>query len=328
MARTKKQSLKHMREQVVSRLPILALSTLLAGVSTWRYFEAVRPILAEWTRWHANMMTGEAGAPLGFRVISYLIPELIIQTTGVAPWVAYLAERFLFLFLVAAFGRYFFRRWLSPAETTLALVVFFLMYDLTIYPHFQPAEEINIFMFLLGFSAIADRRFGWLACVIAVGAFNKQTVVFLIPTYAAFEFLHTQRIDRTWTSRSLILCALFFGVSQGLRFAMGDRPYFTEFWQYEQNLARVATQHWRHLFFLLPSLVPMLLILLSWRAQPLLMRATALMIPFFVAAHFAISIVSESRTHMPLGVVTIPATWIFLHAAFDRFRPSAPPPRG
>ena len=58
-------------------------------------------MLVQWTRWHANMMTGEAGAPLGFRVISYLIPELIIQTTGVAPWLAYLAERFLFLFLVA-----------------------------------------------------------------------------------------------------------------------------------------------------------------------------------------------------------------------------------
>jgi hypothetical protein len=290
---------------------LLAACALLAAFSVWRYYQVVQPMLGDWNAWHRTTMKGEMGAPLRYRLISFLLPELVVRITGVEPWVAYLWERFAFLFATAALWWGFCRRWLTGAESALALLAFFALYDLSIYPHFQPSEEINIFAFLLGFIAIADRRFAALAAVIAIGSFNKDTVVFLIPVYSAFELLRARRIDTALVCRSAVLCALFFAIRHGIRVAVGERPYFTDFWQYAENLRALAQLDHRYYYFLLPSLVPAALILRSWTRQPLLMRATALATPLFVAAHFAISIVLEFRTHMPLALVMIPAAILF-----------------
>ena len=74
------------------------------------------------------------------------------------------------------------------------------------------------------------------------------------------------------------------------------------------------------------------LICASWRIQPFLMRALVATIALFVAGHFLVARLVEFRTMMPLALVTIPASILFLreltatgpqHQVVDEDQPAA-----
>jgi hypothetical protein len=301
-----------MQREAVRDLLLYSASAVLAGISVWLYYVEISPALAALDAWHAKNLAGAQAAPLQYRVLSYWIPELLVRGLGIAPWKAYLAERFFFLQIVGVLLYGFSRRWLSAMEGALSLLGFFYLYNLTVFAHFQPAEEINILFFLLGFIAIERREFRWLLLVVALGVFNKQTVVFLIPVYGVSELLLRGRFDRALIVHCVVLAAVFFSLRFTIRHVLGERPLYTDFWQIEHNLTAMASLDPRTYFFLLPSIVPMILIVCSWRYQPVLMRALVPTIPVFVAAHFAIGRMLEFRLFMPLALVTLPATLIFV----------------
>ncbi len=300
-----------MKREVVRGLLLQTVAAVLAGISVELYYLKTRFMLDAFDSWHASIMRIEQAAPIQYRVISYWIPELITRALGIEPWLAYLFERFFFLYLVAVLFYGFSRRWLSSAESVLTLLAFFYLYNLSVYAHFQPAEEINLLVFLLGFMAIERRKFGWLLLVMALGTLNKQTVVFLIPIHAAYEAIRAKEFTLSLAARSLILAFTFFALRFAVRFAIGERPPYTDLWQIEYNLRYLESLDPRGLYFLLPSLIPMGLILASWRVQPILMRALTPTIVLFVISHFLIARLLEFRLFMPLAFVTLPATILF-----------------
>jgi hypothetical protein len=301
-----------MGREAVRDLLLYLIAALLAGISVALYYHEIQHSLVALDTWHGLNMAGEQAAPLQYRILSYWIPELLVRGLGIDPWKAYLCERFFFLYLVAILFYGFCRRWLTGMESVLALLAFFYLYNLTVFPHFQPAEEINIFFFLLGFLAIDRREFRWLLLVVALGTLNKQTVVFLIPVYATYELLCERRIGKRLAARCAALTLVFFGLRFAIREVLGERPLYTDFWQAGHNLMQLASLDPRVFYFLLPSLIPMILIMASWRVQPMLMRSLVPMGVVFVAAHFAIGRVLEFRLFMPLAIVTLPGTILFV----------------
>lgn len=292
---------------------IIIFCISLSYLSVVEYYKVSYHIFDSWEEWHLKHMTNEMGAPLQYRIISYLIPEVIIKITHIDTWKAYLFERFIFLFLTGFFF-YFYSLKLTKNNELLSIlyvVIFFYLYNLTSYSHFQPAEEINTFIFLLAFYFIYSRKFYWFLVIVCVGAFNKSTVVFLIPTYFFYEILIEKKIDLKLIGKTFLVTLLFFEIYFGIRMVLGRRAYFCEFWQYKNNITHLINRNILYYNFLFPSIIPFILIIISWNRQPVIIKALAPTIILFTLGHFLISILLEFRTFMPLSLLTIPSFGFF-----------------
>lgn len=292
---------------------IVSYTLFLAYLSTAEFVKMVMPMLHTWEGWHQGHMANMAYAPLQYRVLSYLIPEIMVRSVGVSVATAYLIERFVFTFLSCLVFHFFCRKWLSDCWCIACNTLFILLYSLATFAHLQPAEELNLLALVLGYYAIREHRFFLLLTVVAVGAFNKSTVVFLIPFWLTFELLSqsTRDIARL-AGRAALLCLVFFSIYLGIRYCLGtDRVYIGYTWQTWFNVERMTKPAIRAFHWLLPSFVPAAIIAATWKRQPQLMRAFIPTIFLFAVGHFLISRVEEFRTFMGLAFVTIPAVVIW-----------------
>ncbi len=304
----------------------LMLALGLSYFSLIAYIQAAASIFNTWNDWHLDNLHNLAPSPLQYRVLSFLFPHLLAKLFHINIVNAYLWERFFFLFLVGYFLFGFARQWFQVERSALVVVLFFLFYNLTARPHIQPAEEPNIFYFLLAFMLMERSRFWWLLFVCILGAATKQTIVFIVPIYLVYQVLETRRLGWRDVLRTALLTIVIAVVQLGILAYYGsDRPYLGQFWQYEYNLKQLTSGVWPAYNFLFVSLIPMVFIFFSWKKQPTIIQAVALIIPFFTAGHFLISRVEEFRTFMPLALVTLPGFLLIIQSQ-GWFKPPALPP--
>jgi hypothetical protein len=288
----------------------LAVSILVGTFSTFEYVKvAYSRCFREFAGWHAANMTNHAVAPLQYRVLSYLIPEALSRA-GIPIGYAYIIEREVFLVAACYVFFNFCRAWLGTLDTILATTLLMFFYTMSAFPHIQPSEEINLFAFALGLYFIREGRFVPLVLTVAVAAFNKETIGFLIP----FQFCWDRRTHPDGVyARAATLTVTLAVVYVSIRAVLGtNRPYLGEVWQLPYNLGLMATNPALGLMFLLPSLVPALWI---FRRREQIDRFFVAFLPslcLLVVGHLAISRVDEFRTYTPLALMTIPAGMVLL----------------
>jgi hypothetical protein len=293
----------------------LVVNLLLGALSTFEYIKvSYEKCFPEYPAWHHAHMTNHAPAPLQYRVLSYLIPELLSRA-GVPIGIGYLAERGVFLVAAGYVFSLFCRRWLGTVETLFCTTLLMFFYTLSAFPHIQPSEEINLFAFALGLSFIRDGRFAPLFWTVVIAAANKETIGFLLPLYVLWE----QRKQKTWGfslplfARVTVLLAGLAFVYVAIRLFFGmNRPYLAGLWQWKYNFRLIEADPFIGLIFLLPSLVPTFWIFRQRRRCDPFFVAFLPSLCLFVGAHFAISRVDEFRTYTPLALMTIPASMLLL----------------
>ena len=283
-------------------------------------FPLLRPGYGEplWAPWHAKAMANTIGAPLQYRVLSYLLPEIPHQL-GLSVFDSYLLIRYLCTVAMCALLHRLWRPWLkSDAEAALGLVGFLLLYMMSTLPLPQPAEPINI-VFVVGcYLALQRGKLPLLYLLVAVGALNKLTVVFVAPVVFFHLLLDGDRKSvKTWLVAAGHAAAIFL-VAGGIRLSIlelvGAREYISSLWMFETNLTWIKDSAAGWVFIPL-VLAPMALVWITWRRQPPLVRAHSLMLPLFVVAHFLITIMAEFRTQIMTLALTIPAVLV---VAFPR----------
>ncbi len=306
----------HARERWLA----VAVSLLLGTLSTFEYVKvSYEKCFHEFPVWHHAHMTNQASAPLQYRVLSYLIPELLSRA-GVPIAIAYVLERGVFLVAAGYVFFLFCRAWLGTLDTIFATTLLMFFYTLSAFPHIQPAEEINLFAFALGLSFIRKGQFLPLLVTVAIATLNKETIGFLIPFQLLWET--RTRVTLGACARAGALVITLAIVYLGVRAILGtNRPYLGGLWQLPYNLRLMVTNPILGLMFLLPSFGPGLWIFRRRRCIDPFFVAFLPSLCLLVAGHLAISRVNEFRTYAPLGLMTIPGGIVLLK---ERLQEGAP----
>ena len=152
-----------------------------------------------WAPWHAKAMANTQGAPLQYRVLSYMLPE-IPHRLGLSVFDSYLLVRYLCIVAICALLHRLWRPWIKNDLGVVAgLLAFLLLYMMSTLPLPQPAEPINIVIIIGCYLALQRKSFAWLYLLIVVGALNKLSVVFVAPVVFFHLLLDNDRRDaRAW----------------------------------------------------------------------------------------------------------------------------------
>jgi hypothetical protein len=272
-------------------------------------------ILQSLPSWHEAHIANAAPSPLQFRLFSFFFPALL-HKFGMGIIDAYLLERFLSLFLAfLVFYNVCVRFGLSALESLMLVSMLCLYYAASTQAHIQPAEEPNLLAFAvviyLLVATMDDRlRFAILVPVFVLGAFNKDTVGFLIPLILIHQMVNGAGWRRAVGIASG-LSILFIAIYVGIRLFYGtDRPYLGGFFQYSENYRFIMQHPVKGLMWLIPSLIPLALILLRWSYAPIIAKCFIPSVIFFLVGHLTISRIEEFRTYTPLALILWPSVMV------------------
>lgn len=284
---------------------LIILSALLSFFSIAEYLKVAQSALAEIDVWHNANIRGLAASPLQQRILSFIIPDILNKLTGLSFFACYILERFTFLFLSSISIICLSSIYLGFNSSLAVGLLFFFFYNLTCLSHIQPAEEINILFFSVCYILIERQRFYGLILAGMIGATAKQTIVFIVPIYIAYNLI---RSGPGWGLlwRSFALGAAIVLVISIISIYYSDyegRPYLGGFFQYYYNTRVILNLDVQALLFLFVTIIPSALIIKSWSCQPALVRSAVLVMPFYLVPHYLISKVDEFRTFMPLFVL-------------------------
>ncbi len=291
---------------------IVILSAFLSYVLLIEYYKIMLPIIDSIQSWHQSHIDGTAPAPLQFRVLSFLLPEYIHQVTSLSFVSIYFAEKFLFTWMALIAYYYVARHFLSAVMSIVLVMLFSFIYILTIFAHMQPAEELNLFFFMLAYVMLIQRHIMLLLLVLVLAILNKSTIVFFIPIFFFYHYLE-KRVWRENLLYTTLLTLLIFSIYFAVRIYYGiEREYWGGLWQYDYNMQELTLGHFYSYHFLFITFVPLIFIVKSWLVQPSLVKSVSLTFPLFFLGHFLISRIEEFRTFLPVGAILLLGFFIYI----------------
>jgi len=249
--------------------------------------------------WHATIISGQALAPLQYRILTPYLAEGL-HRAGASLTLSYDIVRWAALLLSLCILHLYLRRWFSSALSTLGVVILAGILPLTYLVQFQYLDPLELLTFVIGFYAIRERRIGLLMVTVLVGTLNKESAILLPIAWAAVTWGTLPRSQFIAAAGALLSAWLLPWL--GLRAAFGNRPYYTDFIMVSDNLFRPES-------YALPALLFGPLWILAFRGLrrgPRFLRMSALIIPLHVAVNFAVGIPDETRLFIALAPIIIP----------------------
>ncbi len=133
-------------------------------------------------RVHAQVITGNAESPTQYRIGSYLMAHYLSRMFHgeTRLFQTYLFLRFIFTFGSGILLYAFLRRYLAPEWAFGGTAYFYALLPWAYLGyHHQPADPVNLFMFLLGYHAVCSGKSWWMLVIVTVGMINRETVILL-----------------------------------------------------------------------------------------------------------------------------------------------------
>lgn len=277
------------------------------------------------TQYIPGVVDGSAEAPGRYRVLAPMIIDATIRATGATPLVVFLIWRLVFIYGALATMHLYLRRWFSETGAlagTLALAGLLPLTFTNSWSH--PDSMLELLLFTAGCWAIVRGRDAWLAAVVIVSAFNRETSVFLLMVWALHRLV-TRPVLAEF-GRVAALGAAWTAIFIGLRVVRGYASY--EYWMLPYNLAvltplpanfdpyvRVSGYMWLVLTVPLFAFAIIAVRRLGWRSY----FASALAVAsLLMVVGFTISSVIESRIFTPLFPLLLPAALAGLGVEHDR----------
>ncbi|MBI5037550.1 MAG: hypothetical protein HZC01_02505 [Candidatus Kerfeldbacteria bacterium] len=292
-------------------LCILALYFFLAWSLTGVYFFThTQQIPDDWEHWHEQIGAGTAPDSSQFRLISYWLADGASKPFGQPVFIGYLSVRFVFTFITLCLFHLFLLKWMRPVMATFSVVLFAALTPISFIPFLQEADIVLYPFFLGGLWFIREQKFWWLAGIIAAGTFAKETIIFLLPMFALYQW----RRGRTWrtiveTALLAIIWAAAFYVTRHVFFEGNNSPL----WQLPANISFLSQSLALHplinvyLFFIPVFGVFWILPFMRLSTKPMFLQRAAPYIVIFTTLHFLMGWPHETRIMLPLAFLIIPS---------------------
>ena len=242
------------------------------------------------------------------RLLQFYIPELFHRLSPLTIEYCYMLQRLLFVFLVFVFFHAYLRRWFDARVSFCGVLLLVAITPLAYYTNdLQESAPLLLLTFLLGLWTIRENREILMTVVLLVGGINNETMLILPLVYVLYRYEAADVRHLVILCRDTLLVSLPMVTAVGIiRYVNRDRPHLTEPWTLPNNLEGIAswnTQYWGVLFIFG---VLWLYAVLGYGEKPRFLRRASLMVPFFLAAHLATGIITETRLMLPLGFIIIP----------------------
>lgn len=257
--------------------------------------------------WHASMLSSTAPAPNQYRPLTPWLAEMLrMVLPGHNLFLAYTALRSLVTGSTLFFFDRYLQTWFSPAAATGGTLMLAVVLPFTYLPVVQESDPINLLIFTLAFWAMVKGQDLLLIPIILIGTLNRETTA-MLPAVFFLGNLGVKPI-RKLVYKTFILVFCWCLVYGGLRLFYGQRSYYTDVIMWKNNIASLS-----------PSIQVLLLYGMVWvlslfgaRSGPLLLRRAILLLPFYLALHYIIALVDETRLFLPWAPVVIPLAWLIL----------------
>lgn len=290
---------------------IFALYFFLAWSLTGVYFFThTLQIPDDWQRWHEQIAADNAPDSSQFRLISYWLADGFSKPFHQPVFVGYLCVRFIFTFLTLCLFHLFLMKWFKPVMATFGVVLFAALMPISFLPFLQEADIVLYPLFLAGLWLIREQKFWWLAGIMLVGTFAKETIIFLLPMHVLFQW----RNGRRWRAafETVALAAVWAGAFYATRhlFFEGDN---SSLWQLPKNIVFLSQTLILHplinpyLFFIPVFGIFWALPFIRLSAKPLFFQRAAPYIIIFTILHFLMGWPHETRIMLPLAFLMIPS---------------------
>src|SRR5260370_28858725 len=132
------------------------------------------------------------------RLLQFYIPEAFVRLLGLSVINAYILQRWLFVFLALLCFHAFLRKWFDVGLTFAGVMSLAAIMPLSYFNDLQESSPLLLLTFLLGLWSIREHRNGWYMLILAVGAVNNETMLFLPAVYFFYGFngLQWRRLGR------------------------------------------------------------------------------------------------------------------------------------
>jgi len=262
---------------------------------------------------HRGILTQTARTPDRYRWLAAALIEASARAlTMVMPYErAY--DRASFVFYLAAIAGLlwslfaYLRIWFDDEPALIAALAAACTIRITMRQHdYAPYSYLEPIFVSLALMAILHRRSVWLAVLIALATFNRETAIFLVLLY----FVTSDFSARAWMQTALYgsVWAVCYGI---VRIVGGDAD---RYWTIERVWRTNMTQPQLALVnATLLSGVFWLLAALGWRHAPPFVRRTTLIIPAYLVTIALWGIWWEVRLLMPLYPVLFALALSYLY---------------
>jgi hypothetical protein len=261
---------------------------------------------------HQKIVSNTGLSPWAYRVAVPLAAEALspaFQSLTNKPFRAvessYLILRWFFITFALLLFHAYLRTWFEGPWVLAGVFLFAALHPASFFFYwFQPASALDLVLWLI--AAVVSRRGRggwWLVALVFVGAFNRETIVFVTVIHFALRF------GREPTVALLARCAAIFAawavVFLGLRFVLGfhpaDVPAATSF---GQNFSSPMWWVYALCFFGALWLLPFR----RWKEQPEELRRLLFFLVPYLILQLVFGRVREVRLLLPLAIVLIPMT--------------------
>jgi hypothetical protein len=257
--------------------------------------------------WHADMISSTAPAPNQYRPLVPWLAEIIrVVLPGHNIFAAYTVLRSLVTGSTLYFFDRYLRTWFPPAAATGGALMLAVVLPFTYLTVIQESDPINLLVFTLAFWAMVKGCDYLLIPIMLFGTLNRETTA-MLPAVYLLGNLGVKPI-REVALKTAILVFCWCIVHGGLRLFYGDRSYYCDIIMWKNNI-----KGWG------PSINVFLLFGMVWvlslvgaKGGPLLLRRALLLLPFYLALHYVIALVEETRIFLPWAPVVIPLAWLTL----------------
>jgi hypothetical protein len=259
------------------------------------------------------------------RLLQFYIPEAFVRLLGLSVINAYILQRWLFVFLALWCFHAYLRKWFDVRLAFAGVMSLAAVMPLSYFNDLQESSPLLLLTFLLGLWAIREHRTGWYMLILAVGAVNNETMLFLPSVYFFYGFngMKWKRLGRLALATLATSLPAFLLLS-AIRYLNRDRPHLGPVWQLPNNIEGLLGQlksspldYWQasyfYIFFIFGAL--WVYAFLKYARKPLFLRRAALMIPLFVLGHFLTGRIHEVRQMVPLSFLILPMAFFYLFRA-------------
>ncbi|MBI5574006.1 MAG: tetratricopeptide repeat protein [Elusimicrobia bacterium] len=250
---------------------------------------------------HNLVTSGNAPAPVQYRILTYYLAELFIKC-GLSFKLSYLFLRFLFTLSGALLLHLFLSKWLKTVICIIGVLFFFSAVPLTYLNYYmQPADMPNLSFFLIGYILIEKRKDSLFAVLLFISMLNRETPV-LLPLIWLF-YRYDELPIKALVTKFVLFIAISTGAYLMLRVIYTVKQYYSFSSYFWYNTKHINSYIYAFLFFG----YPLIYLASVWKNTkiPKFLKRALLFVPFFVIVHWTMSIVAEVRLWLPIFPLVI-----------------------
>lgn len=265
--------------------------------------------LRPYTEFIPRVVGGTADAPERYRVLVPFTLNWIANATGAPISVVWHVTRLALFFAAYLIFYIYLRNWFNPTASLLGTALVAATLPLTFTNSWaHPDHVAELALFTAGCAAIAAKRSGLVAIILALAALNRETALFLVPLY-----LLAQPFSRARVLVTALLAFEWSAIYVGLRVWRGfvhyDYGQLTRNLQFLKLLPAPYDPYARaYAYFGLILFGGLLYVALSNSGdRPLYMTRALWIVPMFGLVAFCISSIVETRIFTPLYALVLPS---------------------